>query len=424
MPAVQTASRGPLTVTIKALTPLWTGGKDRTCDRLHETGLIGSLRWWYEALVRGVGGYACNPTSENPKARCAFNSKAYEKAKSNGESDDSAISAGLKEVCPVCYVFGATGWARLFQLQAVSVPTTPLHFRTTLSVNQNWLERVFGGESQNIDSLKVPYGELGFQFTSRRYDEDFGRSQFALVLHVAAEYGGIGARLQHGFGQVIPELPPEIKVGLSEGLKQLIQKIQTGVLRHNGPKVDTPFDFRNFVSLTYEVPQSALNAFMRPRANVGSHQKQSEQNYIPCAFDLRYKGGGNWGMRRWLKEQKGWRESGDPKELGPLDKLMGPRSQWGAKGREKRIEDDLRTASRVFFGMPYRKDGKDGQYRLRIFGFAPPDIQTPQGETLTPETLRDLIIEYVQYAFSNPKLQPVRIVLGKDLIARVKGAWL
>jgi len=62
----------PLTIELKTLTPLWTGGVDKTCDRLHETGLIGSLRWWYEALVRGLGGYACDPTSEG---RCEYNPK-------------------------------------------------------------------------------------------------------------------------------------------------------------------------------------------------------------------------------------------------------------------------------------------------------------------------------------------------------------
>lgn len=49
-----------LQITLKTLTPLWTGGVDQTCDRLHETGLIGSLRWWYEALVRGLGEHICN----------------------------------------------------------------------------------------------------------------------------------------------------------------------------------------------------------------------------------------------------------------------------------------------------------------------------------------------------------------------------
>ncbi|MGQ9484848.1 MAG: RAMP superfamily CRISPR-associated protein, partial [Desulfosoma sp.] len=33
-------------IRLQTLTPLWTGGVDGTTDRLHETGLIGSLRWW------------------------------------------------------------------------------------------------------------------------------------------------------------------------------------------------------------------------------------------------------------------------------------------------------------------------------------------------------------------------------------------
>lgn len=35
-------------IKLRTLTPLWTGGVGGTCDRVHETGIIGSLRWWYE----------------------------------------------------------------------------------------------------------------------------------------------------------------------------------------------------------------------------------------------------------------------------------------------------------------------------------------------------------------------------------------
>ncbi|WP_343426310.1 type III-B CRISPR module RAMP protein Cmr1 [Candidatus Amarolinea dominans] len=45
-----------LNITIRTLTPLWTGGVDATSDRLHATGIIGSLRWWYEAIIRGLRG--------------------------------------------------------------------------------------------------------------------------------------------------------------------------------------------------------------------------------------------------------------------------------------------------------------------------------------------------------------------------------
>ncbi len=51
-----------LTIRLRTRTPLWTGGIDGSMDRIHETGLLGSLRWWYEAIVRGLGGWACDPT--------------------------------------------------------------------------------------------------------------------------------------------------------------------------------------------------------------------------------------------------------------------------------------------------------------------------------------------------------------------------
>ncbi len=87
-------------IRLKTLTPLWTGGVDQTCDRLHETGLIGSLRWWYEALVRGLGGYACDPTGDS---RCEYDPKKPDSPE--------------KQLCAACYAFGCTGWARKFRLQ-------------------------------------------------------------------------------------------------------------------------------------------------------------------------------------------------------------------------------------------------------------------------------------------------------------------
>jgi len=400
----------PLTIKLRTVTPLWTGGADGTSDRLHATGIMGSLRWWYEALVRGLGGYVSDPTADNPEARSEFNTKAYEETKRAGKSDEEALREGLKTVCPVSYLFGAAGWARLFQLRVIDVPTTPLHFRTTVKMNQGWLSRVFGGESQNINNLKVPYGELRCQVVLRGHDSEFVRDQLALVFRFAAEYGGLGARLQHGFGQIALTLPPAMQsVTVVNGLTELAGRLRSGGLRADGPVVETPFDLRNFVSLIYDVSDRSLNAFLADRAHFGSDQKRGEINYLPCVFDLRYKGSGSFGMRRWLKEQKGWLESDDPKKLGPLDELMGPRSQWGPKGHEQSIDDDLRTASRVCFGMPYLVDGN--KYRLRVFGFAPPHL-------LAPEDLEALCNEYIQSIFN---VQPVKSVLGKTLLAEAEG---
>lgn len=78
------------TVEIKPITPIWTGDADGECKTLKESGIIGSLRWWYEGILRGMDVYACDPT----------NTKCEEKAH-----------------CDACHLFGCTGWSRSFSLE-------------------------------------------------------------------------------------------------------------------------------------------------------------------------------------------------------------------------------------------------------------------------------------------------------------------
>ena len=100
-------------VKIKMLTPLWTGGVDGTMDRIHETGIIGSLRWWYEAIVRGLGGNACDPTSH----ACELTGdrlKRYNAARKAGKNWWEALDKA--SICDACKVFGTTGWKRRFRV--------------------------------------------------------------------------------------------------------------------------------------------------------------------------------------------------------------------------------------------------------------------------------------------------------------------
>jgi CRISPR-associated protein Cmr1 len=96
-------ANGERTYQLKALTDLWTGSvtleekngqiKEKTGpDRLITTGLIGSIRWWFEVLVRGLDGYACDP---------------------------SHTKCGDREHCVVCELFGCTGWARKFRFDVL-----------------------------------------------------------------------------------------------------------------------------------------------------------------------------------------------------------------------------------------------------------------------------------------------------------------
>ena len=93
---------------LKTKTPLWTGGVGGKTERLQETGILGSLRWWYEVIVRGLGGDACDPTEH----RCILDIDEY-KNRPNDPLSPRLHNAGL---CDVCQVFGATGWKRRFRL--------------------------------------------------------------------------------------------------------------------------------------------------------------------------------------------------------------------------------------------------------------------------------------------------------------------
>lgn len=90
---------------IKALTDLWTGSVDgirrkkngKLAENIVETrtintGLLGSIRWWFEVLVRGLGGHACDP---------------------------SGTKCENEKHCVVCELFGCTGWARKFRFEVL-----------------------------------------------------------------------------------------------------------------------------------------------------------------------------------------------------------------------------------------------------------------------------------------------------------------
>jgi len=51
----------PHDYSFKALSDLWTGDAQRKGASVIPTGLLGSIRWWFEVVVRGLGGSACDP---------------------------------------------------------------------------------------------------------------------------------------------------------------------------------------------------------------------------------------------------------------------------------------------------------------------------------------------------------------------------
>jgi len=155
-------------IRIKTLTPIWTGDAKRKNTELRETGIIGSLRWWYEALIRGLGGRACDPTN----------------SKCEG-----------KNHCDACELFGCTGWSRKFRLEVKFNTTIPeIWIGTREKRGNRYLKRnVAGFMSDGVIVLKfIPLRKIS-------------SNEWALLnktLDIIANYGAIGAKTSQGSGVI------------------------------------------------------------------------------------------------------------------------------------------------------------------------------------------------------------------------------
>ncbi len=158
-------------IKLKTLTPIWTGGVETgKMDRLHETSIIGSLRWWYEAIVRGLGGHACDPTEHS----CIYDLQKPD----NG-------------LCDVCQLFGATGWRRRFRLAVVDDHTETTWTPADQMLNIRPPDRNRG--------WFLPPGRMG-TFALRIDGDSHTCSRLIALLLFLERWGSLGAKSQLGYG--------------------------------------------------------------------------------------------------------------------------------------------------------------------------------------------------------------------------------
>lgn len=172
-------------ISFKTLTPLWTGGADGQMNRICESGLLGSMRWWYEAIVRALGGKACDPSGGK---KCLYDATKHKKSTISDERQ-ALRRAGL---CDVCQLFGATGWRRRFQLQVVEDETRAIWQGNTL------LNIRPGGRNRG---WYLPPGRLG-TFSLQLRTSPYHLTQVLALLRFIAQYGTLGAKPQLGYGVV------------------------------------------------------------------------------------------------------------------------------------------------------------------------------------------------------------------------------
>jgi CRISPR-associated protein Cmr1 len=308
----------PITFKIKTLTPLWTGGADGKMDRIHETGIIGSIRWWYEVIARGLGYYVCDPTSDN---RC----------KLSGKEKDS--KERFSKLCPACYLFGTTGWKRLFNLPVTAEGRQPVKGNepfsqaTTSKINKNWLCKVF---EKNLDDMNY-FGSLELRVLSR-CDRNQIEEQLKAVLSIMSNFGSLGAKPQFGYG--IFELADH-RDETRESLRKINGFLNDNyfVKRDDGME---SYSLKNYWKIETEVGKSL------PPANLEYLRNKGKDVYIPMSFDVRYV------LRREHLESSGSKKA--------TAEIFG-----GTKGDK--------WASKVFVSSFYKENQQNDKYKLRIWGF-------------------------------------------------------
>ncbi|MDQ7030180.1 MAG: type III-B CRISPR module RAMP protein Cmr1 [Ardenticatenia bacterium] len=254
-----------LTVTLCTRTPVYTGGVDGTMNRIHETGIIGSLRWWYEAIVRGLGGWACDPVSDG---RCPDRDGNY---------------------CDVCAVFGATGWRRRFRLE-VEDNTQPIWSPPAKMLNIRPPGRKRG--------WYLPPGKMG-ELTLRFIGEPRVLSLMASMLLFLEKWGNLGAKPQLGYGV--------FSIENHDKVQKWAEKWQWKVLGSQQPSGNLP-DLRRFGFFQFRFSPSQPGWWTKvPGLTYVARHVQplvSRHQVVPVSPALKNE----WRFHQW---QKSWGDARD-----------------------------------------------------------------------------------------------------------------
>ncbi|GAB4243752.1 MAG: type III-B CRISPR module RAMP protein Cmr1 [Thermoleophilia bacterium] len=193
--------------TLTALTDLWTGSvrldeqkgqlRERIVpDRLITTGLLGSIRWWFEVVVRGLDGHACDPTQDGN--RCP---------------DSRRKPSEPGHHCVVCELFGCTDWARKFRFDVLDADGKPQQDQITAGDNPSFRLR----------------------FTPLRSIEQEEWALLDLTLRLIAKYGAIGGKTvlkNRDYGRIAVDIPQGNVT--RQVLEQYVKNPRWRSMRHEG----------------------------------------------------------------------------------------------------------------------------------------------------------------------------------------------
>lgn len=318
-----------ITVKLKPLTPLWTGDANqdpaKRGSRVREMGILGSLRWWYEAIIRGLGLYACDPSS----GACVYDEKT-----------------GLSSICHTCQLFGCTGYGRRFRLVVkgggdAGQPTEVKLRDPGTNNHRGW--RIPPKVAGPITLAFLPLSPNGL--------DRFDKAAICHTLCLIERYGALGAKTSHGQGVIKimdwDGLP--VDIGSDDWIKIKKERLaKTGANPQRSPNLG------EFLGVTIALESNVTSGAdwwkMIPLNGLDRFSLGSNPMWVPSAPVVRAR------LRSWLRSDANF-----PSFTGILrnerHRLMGTTDKSGGpKGSE-------------IFVTHFYKDG--GQWQMRIFAFVP-----------------------------------------------------
>ncbi len=177
------------TIKIKTLTPIWTGDVKQKSTTLMSQGILGGLRTLYQGILQPLLDEAqswkrCGKRkNENALNICEFN-----------------VKKGLDSICPVCRVFGCTGYKARFSLRVSGdcKGEELLNVKAKQPI-QNERQNYYycGGKNGIIAKNNNPIViTLSTPFTASEFDIPLG------LICLCAKYMAIGAKTQWGYGAI------------------------------------------------------------------------------------------------------------------------------------------------------------------------------------------------------------------------------
>lgn len=397
-------------IRVNTLTPLWTGDINGECSRIKETSLVGSLRWWYETLVRSLDGSACDPTSEG---RCP------------SQEDRS------RNRCDVCELFGCTDWGRRFGIRVVESPEViEMKFlsriehesfyyyrggrRSPMYLN-NWYKLIYKEAHPRAFFGKIKLATLSYSLISKEHINDI----VAFLLKLISVSGGMGAKNQIGFGLINLENEKEFDIG--EGFR----KIKSIKGNRDSVKKETLRPCLNdYFKLEVALPTDFLG---NKGTSWYSEKPDTTQSYLQSGYALKFLIRNAFKKddiiksictnysevieesekrKRKIKEDNSRNAKREIKKYS-LEKIV-VRSIFGSDLGKK-------WASLIYFSDAFKE--RDS-YKMRIWGFIPKYTEFDRFRCeIDKKLLVKKIQEILRWTFSGTNFP--KLVCGKDILHEV-----